>query len=366
MFDDLNPINWELDWDVLIYDLTVSALVLLASVILSYIAYRVVFGLVNRLTQMSENDVDDLLINRVRSPIKWSFIAIGVTIAAQVDGSLGLVWEPLAQFLRPALLGWIAFNIVRAFTAGLEAKMEVHEDPVAMRSRKTRIAVLSRIATFAIIVITIGLMLFAIPSVRSIGTTMLASAGLAALAIGAAAQPALKSLISGLQIALTEPMRIGDLVKVDGEVGRVEQMKMSFVTVRTWDQRVLIVPTSRFLDDSFENWSRSNEELTGPVFLHLDPATEVAPIREEFERYVEAHELYDGRNLKMLMTEAYPESIEMRLSMSAKTIGDLFALRCDTREHMFDWMRQNMPEALIRHRLEAPGGHPKAGEAAAP
>ncbi|MCK0127128.1 mechanosensitive ion channel domain-containing protein [Erythrobacter sp. F6033] len=366
MFNDLNPSNWDVDWSIVAYDLALSTIVLVVAVILSYFAYRVVFALVNRLTRMSDNHVDDLLIDRVRSPIKWSFIAIGVTIAAQVDQTLGLLWEPLAQFLRPALLGWIAFNIVRAFTAGLEAKMEVHEDPVAMRSRKTRIAVLSRVATFAIIVITVGLMLFAIPSVRSIGTTMLASAGLAALAIGAAAQPALKSLISGLQIALTEPMRIGDLVKVDGEVGRVEQMKMSFVTVRTWDERVLIVPTSRFLDESFENWSRSNEELTGPVFLHLDPATSVAPIREEFERYVKAHSLFDGRNLGMLMTESYPESIEMRLSMSAKTIGELWQLRCDTREHMLDWMREHAPDALIRHRLEVPGGHPKAGEAAAP
>nr|WP_298925063.1 mechanosensitive ion channel domain-containing protein [uncultured Erythrobacter sp.] len=366
MLNSLNPQTWDMDWDVLAYDLALSAIIVAVSVILSYIAYRVVFGLVNRLTQMSDNDIDDLLINRVRSPIKWSFIAIGVTIAAQIDATLGLVWEPLAQFLRPALLGWIAFNVVRAFTAGLEAKMEIHDDPVAMRSRKTRIAVLSRVATFAIIVITIGLMLFAIPSVRSIGTTMLASAGLAALAIGAAAQPALKSLISGIQIALTEPMRLGDLVKVDGEAGRVEQMKMSFVVLRTWDERVVIVPTSRFLDDSFENWSRSNEELTGPVFLHLDPAAQVAPIREEFERFVKAHSLFDGRNLAMLMTEAYPESIELRLSMSSKTIGQLWQLRCDTREHMLDWLREEMPDALIRHRLEVPGGLPKAGEAAAP
>ncbi|TRD11561.1 mechanosensitive ion channel [Erythrobacter insulae] len=366
MFNDINPANWDIDWNLFLYDAAISALVMLVSVILAYIAYRIVFSVVNRITHMSDNDIDDLLIDRIRAPIKWSFIAIGVTIAAQADEQLGLLWEPFAQFLRPALLGWIAYNVVRAFTAGFEARMEVHQDPVAMRSRKTRIAVLSRVATIAIIVITIGLMLFSIPSVQSIGTTMLASAGLAALAIGAAAQPALKSLISGLQIAMTEPMRLGDLVKVDGEVGRVEQMKMSFVTVRTWDERVIIVPTSRFLDESFENWSRSNEQLTGPVMLHLDPATQIAPIRAEFERFVDAHELFDGRNRAMLMTEAYPESIEMRLSMSANTIAELFALRCATREHMLDWLRENMPDALIRHRLEVPGGHPKAGEAAAP
>ena len=141
---------------------------------------------------------------------------------------------------------------------------------------------------------------------------------------------------------------------------------MSFVTVRTWDERVIVVPTSRFLDDSFENWSRSSEKLTGPVFLHLDPASEIAPIRAEFERFTKDHALFDGRNIAMVMTDIYPESVALRLSVSANTIGDLFALRCDVREHMMEWLRVNQPDALIRHRLEVPGGHPKAEEPAAP
>lgn len=366
MFDDLDPRGWDIDWALLAEDTAISALVMLVAVVLSYIAYRLIYGLVRRLAHMSVTTADDVVLDRIRKPIKWSFIAIGVTLAAQFDASLGLIWEPLAQFLRPALLGWIAFNIVRSYTATIELRLQSHEDPVAARSRRTRIEVLSRIATFGIIVITVGLMLFAIPSVRSIGTTMLASAGLAALAIGAAAQPALKSLISGLQVALTEPLRLGDLVKVDGEVGRVEEIHMSFITVRTWDERVIVVPTNRFLEESFENWSRQSEKLTGPVFLHLDPIADVEPIRAEFERFVKAHELYDNRNLALLMTEAYPESVELRLSVSAATIADLWVLRCDTREHMLKWLRENQPDALIRHRLELPGGHSKAGEAPTP
>jgi small-conductance mechanosensitive channel len=211
---------------------------------------------------------------------------------------------------------------------------------------------LSRIATFAIIIVTVGLMLLDIPAVRDIGTTLLASAGLAALAVAAAAQPTLKSLISGLQIAMTEPLRLGDLVKIDGTAGRVEEIRMSFVTVRTWDERVLVVPTSRFLDETFENWSRKSEQLTGPVYLHLDPATDIGPIRAEFERFLQEHSLWDGRSQALLMTEAYPESIELRLSMSSKTIGDLWTLRCEVREHMLGWLRNEVPEALIRHRLE--------------
>lgn len=362
MLENFNPANWSIDWNAVL----MASIALSIGVIVAYLLYRVAFAIVDRLTRMSETEVDELIVGRIRSPIKWSFIAIGVTLAAQANQELGRFWEPLAQFLRPALLGWIAFNLVKAFTAVLELRMDATGDPVAMRSKRTRIAVLSRAATFAIIIITVGLMLFSIPSVQAIGTTLLASAGLAALAVGAAAQPALKSLIAGLQVALTEPMRLGDMVRIDGEVGRVEEIHMSFVKVRTWDERALIVPTTRFLDDSFENWSRRNERLTGPVFLHLDPIAEIAPIRAEFERFVTSHQLFDGRNCAMLMTEAYPESIELRLSMSAATIGDLWNLRCETREHMISWLQSNQPDALIRHRLELPGGHVKAGEAPAP
>ncbi|WP_407875233.1 mechanosensitive ion channel family protein [Qipengyuania nanhaisediminis] len=362
----INPARWGIDWNTFVFDAANTALIVFVAVAVSYIAYRLVFAMVNRFTHLSEYGLDDHVIRRVRSPIKWSFIAIGITVAAQYDPVLRSVWEPLGQFLRPALLGWIAYNIIRGVTAALEAQMQLQGDPVSMRSRKTRIAVLSRVATVTIVVLTVGLMLFAIPSVQAIGTTMLASAGLAALAIGAAAQPALKSLIAGLQVALTEPMRIGDQVKVDGDVGRVEEIHMSYVTLRTWDERVIIVPTARFLEDSFENWSRSDEQLTGPVFLHLDPAADVEPIRQEFIRFVTAHELFDGRNVSALLTEAYPESIALRLTVSAKTIGELWTLRCDTREHMVAWLRENQPDALIRHRLEVPGGHEKAGEPEAP
>ena len=195
-------------------------------------------------------------------------------------------------------------------------------------------------------------MLLGVPGVRDVGTTLLASAGLAALAVGAAAQPALKSLIAGLQMAITEPLRLGDMVVIDGHTGRVEKIKMSFIVIRTWDERAVIVPTASVLESSFENWSRRNESLTGAVYLHLDPMTEIEPIRAEFERLVQGHELWDQRTVALLMTEAHPESIELRMSVSAATIGDLWNLRCAIREHMLGWLRTEMPDALIRHRLE--------------
>lgn len=348
MLERFNPASWNIAWDQL-----VPALVtLVIGIVVALVAHRLLFGLLHKLARLSTTPLDEMVFGRLEKPIRWSMVAIAISLAAQADPFLTKIWDAIGKFAVPALLGWVAYTLVKAFAYALEYRVELSDDPVASRSRKTRIAILSRTATFAIVFITVGLMLLGIPGVRDIGTTLLASAGLAALAVGAAAQPALKSLIGGLQLAVTEPLRIGDLVVVDGHTGRVEEIRMSFVVVRIWDERAVIVPTARFLDESFENWSRASEKLTGPVFLHLDPATDIAPIRSEFLRFVEEHELWDQRTAAALMTEAYPESIEVRLAMSSKTIGDLFQLRCAVREHMISWLRANMPDALIRHRLE--------------
>ena len=362
MLERYDPRNWPISTEGLIH----TSIALGAAILVALILHWIVFAVLRRIARLSVNPLDDVVLARIRRPLRWVMIGFAISAAARADALVGPGWDIAADYITPALMGWLAYAVVKGFAAGMEAEAEQAADPVSQRARITRIAILSRTITVAIVIITVALMMLNIPGVRDIGVTMMASAGLAALAVGAAAQPALKSLIAGLQMAITQPLRIGDLVKFDGDAGRVEEIRMSFVTVRTWDERVILVPTSRFLDESFENWSRVDEKLTGPVFLHLDPAADIAPIRAEFERFVDSHELWDGRTKALLMTEAYPESVELRLAVSAATIGDLWALRCAVREHMLEWLRAEQPEALIRHRLELPGGHPKAGEAPAP
>ncbi|MGE5952875.1 MAG: mechanosensitive ion channel family protein [Qipengyuania vulgaris] len=348
MFDRYHPDNWPISYEGLIHTLVALG----GAIVVAFILHWVIFKLLRKLTSRSSSQMDDVVVAKVRKPVRWAMIGFAISIAAENDALVGNGWDVFADFITPAVIGWVAFALIKGLAAGYERQLEIEGEDVGNRGHRTRIAILSRTARVAIVIIAVSIIMLNIPGVRDIGTTMLASAGLAALAVGAAAQPALKSLIAGLQMALTQPLRIGDLVKVDGQAGRVEEIRMSFVTVRTWDERVLVVPTNRFLDQSFENWSRVSEKLTGPVMLHLDPVAEVEPIRAEFERFVKAHELWDGRNLALLMTEAYPESIELRLSMSADTIGDLWTLRCEVREHMLTWLKQNQPDALIRHRLE--------------
>ncbi len=348
MLRRFNPANWLIDWTAL----AEAALLAGIAVVAALVIHRILFALAVRVARMSDTQTDDLVFARIRRPAQWALVAIALTIAAQHDKALSEVWEPLAQFLRPALLGWIAYALVKALTVAMEARLDASIDPVAVRSRRTRLAILSRASAFAIVFVTVGLMLMAIPAVHNIGTTLLASAGLAALAVGAAAQPALKSLIAGLQMAITEPIRIGDLVVVDGHTGRIEEIRMSFVIVRCWDERAVVVPTIRFLDQTFENWSRRNEALSGPVFLFLDPATPVEPVRAEFLRFLATRPEWDGRKGALVVTEAFPESVQLRLAMSASTIAQLFDLRCAVREHMLEWLARELPDALIRHPLE--------------
>ncbi|MEL7781727.1 mechanosensitive ion channel domain-containing protein [Citromicrobium bathyomarinum] len=331
------------------------------AVVLALAVHRVAFVLLRRASTHGPAKYGQPIFDAVRGPSRWLAVAIAISAVAERVPAIRPAWDALSDFIAPVIFGWLALAFVQGASLAHERRMETRLDPIHMRSRKTRIEIFRRTASSLIIVITIALVLLSIPGVRQVGVTLMASAGLAALAIGAAAQPALKSLIAGIQMALTEPIRIGDMVKVDGEVGRVEEIRMTFVVVRIWDERVLVVPTGKFFEESFENWSRSADRLTGIVMLNLDPIADVEPIRQAFLAFLAEHALWDERDAAALVVDAHPESIALRLSMTAASIGDLWTLRCEVREYMLQWLRENQPVALIRHRLEVEAANERGG-----
>ncbi|MEL7730941.1 mechanosensitive ion channel domain-containing protein [Citromicrobium bathyomarinum] len=343
-----DPTQWAVSPDRV---LVAAALIGLA-VAISLAIHRLAFGLLRRASGHGPARYGEPIFEAVRAPSRWLAVAIAISAAAERLPMVEPVWDAISDFLAPLIFGWLALAFVKGAAIAHERRMETRLDPIHMRSRKTRIEIFRRTTSSLIVVITLALVLLSIPGVRQVGVTLMASAGLAALAIGAAAQPALKSLIAGIQMALTEPIRIGDMVKVDGETGRVEEIRMTFVVVRVWDERVLVVPTGKFFEESFENWSRSGDQLTGTVMLNLDPIADVPPIRQAFLDFLNEHPLWDHRDAAALVVDAHPESIALRLSMTAASIGDLWDLRCAVREHMLQWLRENQPVALIRHRLE--------------
>ena len=319
-------------------------------------AHTLLFRLMRRLSRSSSSQSDDILVSRLARPTRWAFVALGVVLAARETPALAAIWDHVSGFVMPMLVGWIALAILNALVEAARLKTDITvENNLNARHKHTRMGILSRMASFAIVLVTIALMLFAIPGVRQIGVTLMASAGLAALAVGAAAQPALKALISGFQMALTEPIAIDDVVVIDGEWGRIEDIRTTYVIVKVWDQRRLVVPTTRFLEDTFQNWTRTSADLLGTVMIYLDPAADIAPIREEYTRQISGHALWDGRAHAVQVTDASAAAIELRLLMSAANGSMLFDLRCGLRESMLDWIRRHQPEAIPRRRTEPVG-----------
>ena len=285
-------------------------------------------------------------------PTRFALVALALVLTAREIPAFETVWERVAGFVMPAVIGWIALAILQALIEAMKLRADISvEDNLSARRQRTKLTMLSRIATFIIIFVTVGLVLLSIPGVRDIGVTLVASAGLAGLAVGAAAQPALKSLIAGVQMALTEPINIDDVVIVEGEWGRIEDIRTTYVVVKIWDERRLIVPTSQFLEGAFENWTKKTAQLLGSVMLYLDPATRIGPIRAEFERQIADNPRWDGRVQVVQVTDTRRDAIEVRLLMSAKDSPTLFDLRCDIREGMLEWLADHQPAAFARLRL---------------
>lgn len=318
------------------------------AVAVAFTAHFILFAVADRITRLSPAKSDEIVVDRLREPLRWSLVAIAISLAAESQATLAHLWDSIARFVVPALLGWVAFSLVKAFAAIMTGRAELSADELAVRSRHTRIAILSRSLGFVIIFVTVALMLLGIPGVRSVGVTLMASAGLATLAVGAAAQPALKSLIAGIQMAVTEPIRIGDLVVMEGETGRIEDIRMTYVVIRTADERRLIVPTAKFLETTFQNWTRVAGGLTGSVVLPIAAGQPIAPIRAAFAALLDAHPDWDKRTGELQVSEVKIEAVELKLVMSAKDPSAMARLRFAMREAMLEWLRETMPEALAK------------------
>jgi hypothetical protein len=193
-----------------------------------------------------------------------------------------------------------------------------------------------------------------IPSIRQIGITLFASAGIAGIVAGLAARPALTNLIAGVQLALTQPIRIDDVVIVEGEWGWIEEIRVTFVVVRIWDLRRLVVPLSYFIERPFQNWTRTKADILGTVFLYVDYTVPVQRVREELHRLLQADDLWDGEVWGLQVTNATDRTIELRALMGARNSEDAWNLRCHVREQLIDFLFREYPESLPRLRAELP------------
>lgn len=332
-----------------------SVVAVSVAVLAALVAHWLTMRIAGHAQRRSTAKTDGLVLARIRRPLRAVFVAVAVSFVARflpMDGDVQDMWHQALGFVVPALLGWLAVAALRATQDVVEIRADITvEDNLRARRKRTRAAILGRIGTFFIIFISVCLMLLSVPGIRTIGVTLMASAGIAGLVVGAAAQPALKNLIAGVQMAFTEPIRLDDVVIVAGEWGRIEQIHLTFVVIKIWDERRLVVPVSKFLEESFQNWTRETSQLLGSVFWYLDPSADIPRFRAKLAEVVSANPRWDKRFFNVQVTDMKADAIEVRGLMTAKDAAVAFDLRCDVREAMLAFIRDEMPEAMPRGRL---------------
>jgi small-conductance mechanosensitive channel len=226
------------------------------------------------------------------------------------------------------------------------------EDNLKARKIQTQTVYLKRVFAVIVGVIALALILMNFDKVRQLGTTILASAGIVGIVLGFASQRSIALLFAGFQVALTQPIRIDDVVIVENEWGRIEEITLTYVVVRIWDKRRLVVPISYFIEKPFQNWTRVSADLLGTVYLYCDYTVPVQAVREELKRILEGSEDWDGEVCSVQVTDATERTMAVRALMSAADASRLWTLRCQVRERLIDYIRREFPESLPRFRAE--------------
>ncbi|MBE9585034.1 mechanosensitive ion channel [Mucilaginibacter sp. JRF] len=225
------------------------------------------------------------------------------------------------------------------------------EDNLKERKVRTQLQFIRRIIVTFVVLIAVAVILLSFDNVRKIGAGLLTGVGIGGIIIGFAAQQSLANFLAGFQIAFTQPIRIDDVLVVEGEWGRVEDITLTYVVLNIWDQRRLILPINYFIQKPFQNWTRTTSQILGTVFLYLDYNTPVDAIREEFDRLLDNSILWDKRVKVIQVTDAKEHTIEIRALMSARNSSQAFDLRCYIRENLINFLRDNYPESLPIQRV---------------
>ncbi|EHM03506.1 transporter, small conductance mechanosensitive ion channel MscS family protein [Acetobacteraceae bacterium AT-5844] len=333
----------------------VSILVLAACVGVALLAHRVLFRVTTRLVSNRELFWRSL-VQRTQGPVRLGLIIFALAFAVTVAPLSAIEANVIRHILLVcfiALLGWVALTVLHIWTTVYLRRFKLDsEDNLLARKHATQSRILRRVASILIVIITVATALMTFENVRQYGVSLLASAGAAGIVLGLALQPLLKNLVAGIQLAVTQPIRLEDAVIVEGEWGNVEEITATYVVVRLWDWRRMILPLSYFIEKPFQNWTRESATLIGTAFLHVDYTAPVTVLRRKLQEIAEASPLWDRRVVNMQVTELRPSTMEIRMLVSASNAGRAFDLRCEVREKMIAFLQAEYPTALPRGRAQ--------------
>lgn len=339
-------------WAVLLY----SSGSIAVSLLVGWWAVGLLYKILSRLPQTLQNSTTQSVLRHTAKPARL--------LAPMLLLSMALPALTLPEPVHYALTHAVGIGIISAFAWAGVSLFDVLEDVIhgrfrtdvadnlAARRIQTQMIMLRRIGVVIIAVVALSLILMTFGSIRRMGTTLFASAGVAGLVAGMAARPTLSSIIAGVQIALTEPIRLDDVVIVEGEWGWIEEIRTTFVVVRIWDLRRLVLPLTYFIEKPFQNWTRVTADLLGTVYFYTDYSVPVDAMREQVHRVLQTTDLWDGKVWGLQVTDTTEHTVQLRALMSAVNSGKAWDLRCYVREKMIEWLQQNYPHSLPRARVE--------------
>lgn len=343
--------GWLPDW------LATLMLFALAAVVATAV-FRVLMRILTRIT--ADRDLFwRSLVQRCAVPLRLVLLIVAFSFMmaiAPVTSGEALVMLRLLTVATIVCVAWMTYTALYIWTTIHLRRFKLDaEDNLMARKHVTQSRILMRVAKILIIILAVGSILMTFDAVRQYGVSLLASAGAAGIVAGLALQPLLKNLFAGIQIAITQPIRIDDAVIVEGEWGNVEEITSTYVVIRVWDWRRLVIPISYFIEKPFQNWTRDSAELIGVVMLYLDHTAPVDRIRAEGERITRASALWDGQVYNLAVTDFKERVMEIRVLASARNAARTFDLRCEVREKLIAWVQREIPECLPRTREEVMG-----------
>jgi small-conductance mechanosensitive channel len=336
--------------------LIATIIVIAGSALLGLILYFIFIKILGSSAKKSRSILFSSLIKNLRSPLVVILPLITLNLSHSYLSLPEGVVEAIGRVLSIALTVTIAWLIAK-FTFVIEdLVLNTYEidakDNLKARKVYTQLQFFKKTVVIVISIIALAIILMSFEQIRQLGTAILASAGVIGIIVGFAAQRSISTLLAGLQIAITQPFRIDDVVIVEGEWGRIEEITLTYVVVRIWDLRRLVLPISYFIEKPFQNWTRESADLLGTVFLYTDYTVQVQAIRDELHRILGESEYWDGKVWNLQITNMTEKTVELRALMSAEDASKAWNLRCEVREKLLVYIQSRYPDALPRVRAE--------------
>lgn len=328
------------------------ALLFLAVFGILTLIYRQIIKRWQKRARKSQSTMDDFMVQLFRLPGIWLIFALLLNLFSGLlseEEQLYNVLSKISQIMLTLNIGWILVQVVRGLFHHWKKKFDI-ENPDNLEARKqlTQMSMIERISLITIIFIFVAIALMSIEQVRQLGVSLLASAGVAGIIIGFAAQRSFGQIFSGIQIAFTQPIRLDDVVVIEGEWGRIEEISITYAVVRIWDERRLIVPIDYFLNNPIQNWTRNTSQILGTAFLYVSYDLPVEPLREELSRIVKDDPNWDGRVQNIQVTNSKEWYKELRVLVSSANSSRNWDLRVTVREKLIDFINANYPGSFAK------------------